>query len=275
MREMTPTDAIEPLELPPPLYPGSQQRALSQPPPYTEAANNDPHRPGNEAANNVNTTNAEGINTQIQSDADVARRVQLHYALARFEAVAARLGIPIDRVYERVQDPERREYKLTSAAKRAIMRFGRGDKLWYEEFIVNRPAGAAAQATPSGHASGDNAPKLVPAHAAGRLINTNPVPAPGLIATNPVPAAATGPATSGASAVAAHGNGTCIGFIFTPHRAKFSAVFYQVGQVSSAAADHIERTYMRVVDNNHYELLDESEIDDDDMVMVIEEHREA
>jgi hypothetical protein len=177
-----------------------------QPPPYVEMANNNPHQPGNEVANNDNTTNVEAVNAQIQSDADLARRAQMHYALARFEAVAARLGIPINLVYERVQDVERREYKLSSAAKRAILRFGRGDDMWYEEFIVNRTTGAVAQAIPSGHASGraghNGEQMLVPVPAAGRLVTSNPVAAPtaGLIATNPDPAAATGPVDRSASA---------------------------------------------------------------------------
>jgi hypothetical protein len=167
--------------------------------------NNNPHQPGDEVANNDNTTNTEAINAQIQSDADLARRAQTHYALARFEAVAARLGIPINLVYERVQDVERREYKLSSAAKRAILRFGRGDDKWYEEFIVKRTTGAVAQAIPGGHASGraghNGEQMLVPAPAASRLVTSNPVPATtaGLIATGPV--------NSGASAGTAHSNG--------------------------------------------------------------------
>jgi hypothetical protein len=32
---------------------------------------------------------------------------------------------------------------------------------------------------------------------------------------------------------------------------------------------------MRLVDNTHYELVDETEIADEDTIMVIEEHREA
>jgi predicted DNA-binding protein (UPF0278 family) len=111
--------------------------------------------------------------------------VQLHFALARFEATAARHGIPINLIYEHVQDVERRIYRPTAMAVRALRRLAEGDARWYEEFIVNRVAGAVVQAMPNDHASGRA----------------------GHDSANPGPAPTTDPATSGASEAAFHRNG--------------------------------------------------------------------
>jgi hypothetical protein len=53
--------------------------------------------------------------------------------------------------------------------------------------------------------------------------------------------------------------------------ANVASVFIQVGRVGGGGKQNTERTFLRMSDRNHYELLDESEIEEGDAVLVIEE----
>jgi hypothetical protein len=60
--------------------------------------------------------------------------------------------------------------------------------------------------------------------------------------------------------------------IYIETYANVASVFIQFGQVGGDRKKSKDRTFLRMTDGNHYELLEESDIDEGDTVLVIEEN---